>query len=69
MNNIYCNVPFKKVLNLYNVIDYLENPEITKINKNCVQLDLDKKIKVKIDRMYIEKLDEIKKIKRSIYRK
>lgn len=32
INNIYCNVPFKKVLNLYNVIDYLENPEITKIN-------------------------------------
>lgn len=70
INNIYSNVPFKKVLNMDDVIDYLDkNPKIVKINQDCVQLDLGEKIKVKIDRMYIEKLDEIKKIKRSIYRK
>lgn len=46
INYIYSNLPFKKVLNLYNVIDYLDkNPDITKINKNCVQLDLDEKVK------------------------
>ena len=70
IRNIYSSIAFKKVLNLYNVIDYLDkNSEIAKINQKCVQLDLDEKIKVKIDRMYIEKLDEIKKINRSIYRK
>ena len=67
-NNIYCNVPFKKVLNLYNVIDYLDkNPEIAKINQNCVQLDLDKKVKEKIDKHYKENLEEIRKIKGEIY--
>jgi len=70
INNIYSNVPFKKVINLYNVIDYLdENPEIAKINQNCVQLDLDEKIKERIDRMYSDKIDKIKKIKDVIYKK
>ena len=33
IRSIYSNIPFKKVLNLYNVIDYLDkNPEIAKIN-------------------------------------
>lgn len=49
-------------------LNYLDkNPEIIRINQNCVQLDLDEKIKAKIDKMYIEKLDEIKKIKRNFY--
>ena len=68
INNIYSNVPFKKVLNLYNVIDYLDkNPEIAKINQNCVQLDLDKKVKEEIDKHYKENLEEIRKIKAEIY--
>jgi len=46
IRNIYDNVPFKKILNLYDVIDYLDkNPEIAKINQKCVQLDLDEKVK------------------------
>lgn len=42
IRNIYFNVPFKKVPNLYNVIDNLDkNPDIIKINQKCVQLDLE----------------------------
>lgn len=70
IRNIYSNVLFKKVLNLYNVIDYLdENPEIVKINQNCVQLDLDKKVKEEIDKYYKENLEEMKRIKKEIYNK
>ncbi len=69
IRNIYSNIPFKKVLNLYNVIDYLDkNPDIAKINKNCVQLDLDKKIKEEIDKHYKENLEEIRKIKEKIFK-
>ena len=68
INHIYSKVPFKKVLNLYNVIDYLDkNPDIAKINKNCVQLDLDEKVKEDIDKHYKENLKEIKKIKSEVY--
>ena len=70
INNIYSHVPFKKVLNLYDVIDYLDkNPEIAKINQNCVQLDLDEAVKNEIDRIYHERFDEIKKLKSEIYKK
>jgi len=70
LNNIYSNVPFEKVLNLHNLIDYLDkNPEIAKINQKCVQLDLDEKTKEEIDRNYKEKLEEIKRIKNGIYLK
>ena len=70
IRNIYDDVPFKKVLNLYNVIDYLDkNPEIAKINQNCVQLDLDEKVKEDIDKHYKENLEEMKKIKDKIYLK
>jgi len=68
INHIYSNIPFKKVLNLYNVIDYLDkNPEIIKINQNCIQLDLDEKVKKDIDKHYKENLEEIRKIKGEIY--
>lgn len=69
INNIYSNVPFEKVLNLYDVIDYLDkNPEIAKINQNCIQLDLDKKVKEEIDKNYKENLEEIKRIKKGVYK-
>jgi len=69
INNIYSNVLFEKVLNLYNVIDYLnEHPEIAKINQNCIQLDLDEKTKDEINRIYLERFDEIQKIKEEIYK-
>ena len=69
IRNIYDNVPFKKVLNLYNVIDYLDkNPEITKINQKCVQLDLNEKVKEEIERNCKENLEEIRKTKEKIYR-
>ena len=70
INNIYNHVPHEKVLNLYNIIDYLDkNPEVAKINQDCVQLDLDEKVKEEIDRNYKENLEEIKKIKEKIYSK
>ena len=70
INTIYSNVPFQTVINLYNVIDYLDNnPEIASINQKCVQLDLDEKVKSEIDRIYHEKHDEIIKLKSEIYNK
>jgi len=69
INYIYNNVPFKKVLNLYNVIDYLDkNPEVAKINAKCIQLDLDEDKKEQINEFYKENLEEIKRIKREIYK-
>ena len=69
IRNIYYNIPFKKILNLYNVIDYLnKNPEIAKINQNCVQLDLDEKVKEEIDKHYKDNLEEIIEIKEKIYK-
>ena len=51
------------------MIDYLnKNPEITKINQNCVQLDLDEKVNENIDKHYKENLEEIKRLKREIYK-
>ncbi len=68
IRNICFNVPFKKVLNLYNVVDYLDkNLEIAKINQKCIQLDLDEKVKEKIDKHYKENLEEIKRIKKEVY--
>ena len=69
IRNIYYNIPFKKVLNLYDVIDYLDkNPEIAKINQNCIQLDLDEKVKEDIDKHYKENLEKIIEIKEKIYK-
>lgn len=69
INDIYSNVPFGKVLNLYNAIDYLDkNPEIAKINQNCVQLDLDDKVKEEINKNFKENLKEIEKIKKEVYK-
>jgi len=68
INHIYTNVKFDKVLNLYNVMDYLNrHPEIADINSKCVQLDLDEETKSKIDRCFKENLDEIRRIKERIY--
>ena len=68
INNIYTNVPFDNVLDLYNVMDYLDaNPNTIAINKNCIQRDLDVGVKNQIDQYYKDKLDEIKIIKDKIY--
>ncbi len=69
IRNIYSNTPFREVLNLYNVIDYLEkNSEIAKINQNCIQLDLDEKVKEDIDKHYKENLEKIRKLKKQTYK-
>lgn len=70
LNHIYSNVPFATTLDLDKVVDYLDNhPEIAQINQNCVQLDLDEKVKDKINRNFRENIDEIRKIKDKIYSK
>jgi len=51
------------------VIDYLDkNPEIIKIDQNCIQLDLDEKVKKEIDKYYKENLEGIIEIKEKIYK-
>lgn len=68
INNIYSNVPFSKVINLYNVIDYLDkNPDLLEINKNCKQLQLEKDIVDRINKYYRDNTKEIIKIKEEIY--
>jgi spore coat polysaccharide biosynthesis protein SpsF len=70
LNHIYNNIPFDNVLNLYDVIQYLDaNPEIVAINKDCIQLDLDQETKDKINELYTNNLDKIKAIKDDIYSK
>ncbi|MCK5039245.1 MAG: 3-deoxy-manno-octulosonate cytidylyltransferase [Thermoplasmata archaeon] len=68
INNIYSNVPFAKVLDLYDVMRYLgDNPDVLNINQKCVQRDLDDNVKSQIDEYYRKNLVEIKKIKEKIY--
>ena len=69
IRNIYSNISFKKILNLYNVINYLDkNPEIAKINQDCIQLDLDEKVKEEVDKCYKENLEKIRKVIKQIYK-
>ncbi|AEG18374.1 cytidylyltransferase domain-containing protein [Methanobacterium paludis] len=69
IRNIYNNVHSKNVLNLYDIIDYLdENPEIAQINQNCAQMDLDNETKKEIEREYQNNLESIKNIKKEIYK-
>lgn len=66
---IYTRIPFEKVLNLTEVVDFLdENPQIADINKKCVQLDLDQDTKRRIDEYYRNNFQQIIKIKEKIYR-
>ena len=68
INHIYSNVPFNNVVNLYNVIEYLDNnPKITKMNANCIQLDLDEKVKEQINENFKDNAEYIMSIKNEIY--
>lgn len=68
ISNIYSHVPFETVLNLYDVVDYLdEHPELLLLNANCVQRELAPDIKAEIDRVYTENKKQIQAIKRAIY--
>lgn len=68
INQIYNKVTFRKTINLYDAINYLnENPQVAKINQHCVQLDLDPKTRELIDRNYKQHLEEIKELKKEIY--
>jgi len=68
VNLLYATIPFKTTLKLEKVVEYLDkHPEIAAINQLCVQLDLDPKVKVQIDKNYREHFQEIKKLKQDIY--
>lgn len=68
INHLYSTIPFKTTLNLERVVEYLDqHPEIAAINKQCIQLDLDKKIKDQINQNYHEHFQEIQKLKQDIY--
>lgn len=68
LNHLYTNISFKTTLGLDKVVEYLEKyPEIVKINKDCIQLDLDDETKNKIDKFYTENLEKIKKVKQETY--
>lgn len=68
IRSIYNRIPFEKVINLYDVIDFLdENPELIEINSRCVQRDLDEEIKKEISDEYHKNLKNIKIIKKEIY--
>jgi spore coat polysaccharide biosynthesis protein SpsF len=67
ISKIYSSVVLDRVLNLLDVIDYLEgNPQLAHINKNCIQLDLDERIKEEINKNFKENVEKIKKIKEEI---
>ena len=68
INHLYTTISFKTTLELSKVIKYLDkHPEIAKINKNCIQLDLDDKTKNKINKFYTDNLEKIKKVKQEAY--
>ena len=50
------------------VIDYLdENPKIAKLNRDCIQLDLEGNIKEEIENNYHKNFQKIETIKHEIY--
>lgn len=68
INNIYSNISFRGVLNLYDVINYINaNPDVAKINDKCTQIELSEEVKTEIDRIYNKDMKKIKAIKREIY--
>lgn len=70
INHIYLNIYHKEVINLYDLIDYLEkNPDIAKTNSNCIQKQLDENIKNEIYKNYEKNIEKIKRIKNEIYKK
>jgi spore coat polysaccharide biosynthesis protein SpsF len=68
ISNIYSHVPFNTVLDLYDVVDYLDtHPELVKLNANCFQREMAPELKAQIDRVYAENERQIAAIKRDIY--
>mgnify|MGYP006274705401 CR=1 FL=1 len=69
LNKIYNKISFDEVINLYDVMEFIEeNPEILKINNNCVQKDINEDLKKKINKNFKKNRDEIISIKKKIYR-
>ncbi len=70
IKNIYKNIKFQNTINLYDVMDYLHtHPHVVEINSNCIQRDISSENREKIDQLYSENDERIKKIKNDIYSK
>ncbi|HVQ00815.1 MAG TPA: 3-deoxy-manno-octulosonate cytidylyltransferase [Candidatus Thermoplasmatota archaeon] len=68
LSHLYTHIPFQTTLSLRLVVAYLDaHPEVVAINKDCIQLDLDKAIKDHINQTYREHFKDIQKIKQDIY--
>ena len=68
IKHLYTNISFETTLDLTKVVEYLDQHlDIAKINANCIQLDLSKDAKEKINNYYIKNRKEIEKIKKEIY--
>lgn len=68
LNHLYSRIEFCEVLNLYNVIQYLDrHPEVAKINAECIQLDLDPDMINRIEENFKNNIEQIKEIKKKIY--
>jgi len=69
LNHLYSKIPYENTLSLINVIEYLDNnPDVAEINKNCIQQDLDGRIKKRIDNDFNENKSKILEIKNNFYK-
>lgn len=67
---IYKNFPKDDVINILDVYKFLEqNPQVAFINKDVIQRDLDFETKLRISNLYKTNIENIIKIKKSIYSK
>lgn len=70
LSKIYKAFPKDRVLNILEVYKFLlTNPKINSINDNVIQRDLDKKIKKRITKFYLDNRKRILNIKKKIYSK
>lgn len=68
INHVYCHIPYRRVMNLNNAIEYLTaHPAVAGLNRNCVQLDMDKKVKNSLDELFALKKDELFALKAKVY--
>ena len=69
LKNIYYELNESPVVDLHDAIYYLNiNPDINNINMNCVQRELDEETLNNINETFLNKRDDIAKLKQSIYR-
>ena len=69
-SELYSHFPKDSVINILDAYKFLkQNPQISVLNDNVIQKDLDKNIKKRISMFYKDNKDQILDIKRTIYLK